>query len=326
MRYLVTGAAGFVGSHLCAALLKRNGTVWALDDLSKGRPERLAPLGRNLRFHFLQGSIAQRLDALAEIIETVDVIYHLAAVVGVKNYVEDPVRVVEVNVCETLALMKLAWSHGKKVVFTSTSEVYGKNNELPFTEDADRVYGPAGTDRWCYAVAKSAAEHICLGYARRGLPVVILRYFNVYGPGADSSEYGGVVSRFISQALADQPLTVHGDGNQTRSFTYIYDIVRGTIAAGKRTEAEGKIFNLGSNEEISILQLARLILQLTGKKGKIIFQPYSDFYGPHYEDMRRRVPDTSAAGRCLDFKARTPLREGLMKTLEWYRIRIGGGF
>ena len=166
------------GRTSCAALLKRNGTVWALDDLSKGRPERLAPLGRNLRFHFLQGSIAQRLDALAEIIETVDVIYHLAAVVGVKNYVEDPVRVVEVNVCETLALMKLAWSHGKKVVFTSTSEVYGKNNELPFTEDADRLRARRHRP-WCYAVPR--APPYLSRLRRRGLPVVILRYFNVYG-------------------------------------------------------------------------------------------------------------------------------------------------
>lgn len=321
MRYLVTGAAGFVGSHLCAALLEQGDEVWGLDDLSKGRLERLANLDGNSRFYFLRGSLAGELDALAEIIEAVDVIYHLAAVVGVKKYVEDPVRVVEVNVGETLDLLKLAWLHGKKVVFTSTSEVYGKNDRLPFHEAADRVYGPATADRWCYAVAKSAAEHLCLGYARRGLPVVILRYFNVYGPGADASEYGGVVSRFIGQVLQGLPLTVHGDGSQTRSFTYIDDIVRGTVEAGRRPGAEGKIFNLGSREETSILALARLVLKLSGTGGGIIFQPHREFYGPHYEDLPRRAPDPGAAERLLGFRAETALAEGLEKTLAWYKNR-----
>ena len=218
-----------------------------------------------------------------------------------------------VNVCETLDLLKLAWSHGKKVVFTSTPRSMVKTTSYP-SRKMQIAYGPAGTTAGATQWLKRCRAYLSR-LPRRGLPVVILRFFNVYGPGADSSEYGGVLPRFISQALNDQPLTVHGDGNQTRSFTYISDIVRGTIAAGKRAEAEGKTFNLGSSEEISILELARLILQLAGKKGKIIFQPYRDFTGPTTKICAARSPTlqrrNAASASRLD-----SLAEGLMKTLE----------
>lgn len=318
MRYLVTGAAGFIGSHLCTALLAQGNEVWGLDDLSKGKIENLEHLEGSSFFNFTRGCISQE-KLLKKLISKVDAIYHLAAVVGVKHYVEDPIRVIEVNVCYTSRLLELAWKSGKKVVFTSTSETYGKNRQVPFKEEADRVYGSADTDRWCYAVSKSAVEHLCLGYAKRGLPVVIIRYFNVYGPRADSSDYGGVVSRFITQALAAIPLTVHGDGSQTRCFTYIDDIVKGTVEAGRRREADGKIFNLGHRQEISILELAHMILKVSGIKGDIEFLPYREFYGPSYEDIPRRLPELQAAEQVLDYYPAVKLEDGLLETVKWYR-------
>ncbi len=317
MKYLVTGAAGFIGSHLCTRLAARGDEVWGLDDLSKGKLENIEHLLPNTNFHFVPGAITG--EEVRELVAKSDIIYHLAAVVGVKHYVEDPAKVIEVNVCQTLRLLELAWQLGKKVIFTSTSEIYGKNSEVPFHEDANRVYGPSSADRWCYAVSKSAAEHLCFHYARRGLPLVILRYFNVYGPGADTSAYGGVATRFINQALNNEPLTVHGDGSQTRCFTYVDDIVGGTLEAGSRQEAEGKIFNLGHRRETSILELAQLILAVSGIKGEIVFQPYEEFYGPYYEDIPRRVPDLSAAEEILGYRPKVSLEEGLEKTIKWYR-------
>lgn len=320
MKYLVTGAAGFIGSHLSAALLARGWRVWGLDDLSKGQAEHLQGLEKYPGFTFVKASLADT-DILHRLVNEVDVIYHLAAIVGVKQYVEDPVKVIEVDVCQTAGLLKLAEQAGKKVVFASTSEVYGKSDNIPFREDSDRVYGPSGTDRWCYAIAKSAAEHLCFGYARRGLRVVILRYFNVYGPHADSSDYGGVVPRFMRQALANEPLTVHGDGRQTRCFTYIDDIVKGTIEAGTRPEAEGRVFNLGHRRETSIRELAGLVLKICGSESKLVYQPYAEFYGPYYEDIPRRIPDLAAAEAVLGYQPAVDLEDGLRRTFEWYKTR-----
>ena len=322
MKYLVTGAAGFVGSHVCEVLVKEGHQVWGLDDLSKGKLENVEELKDNSRFQLIVASLSQE-DILEEIMQKIDVIYHFAAVVGVKIYVEDPVKVIDVNVCQTLRLLELAWKMNKKVIFTSTSEVYGKNAEVPYQEDTDRVYGPSVTDRWCYAISKSAAEHLCFAYARRGLPIVIIRYFNVYGPRADSSDYGGVAARFINQALNGIPLTVHGDGNQTRCFTYIEDIVRGTIDAGSRPEAEGKVINLGHSRETSIIELADIILDISGIKGEITFQPHQDFYGPYYEDIPRRIPDLTTAEQILGYHPRITLEDGLRKTVNWYRHKMG---
>lgn len=321
MKYLVTGAAGFIGSHLSTALLAQGNEVWGLDDLSTGKMENIEHLKENTHFNFTEGCISDEIQ-LYDLIKKVDVIYHLAAVVGVKRYVEDPVKVIDVNVCYTSRLLEIAWKLGKKVVFTSTSETYGKSEDVPFKEDGNRVYGPSTTDRWCYAVSKTAGEHLCLGYAKRGMKVVILRYFNAYGPHADGSAYGGVSTRFINQALTGKPLTVHGDGSQTRCFTYIDDIIKGTIEAGTRPEAEGKIFNLGNRREISILELAQMILGVSEIKGDIIFQSYEEFYGPSYEDIPRRSPDLSAAEQVLNYFPSTTLEEGLRKTLDWYRKKV----
>lgn len=321
MKYLVTGAAGFIGSYICTALLAQGNEVWGIDDLSQGNMERLEHLKNHPRFHFRKSCISEQ-KLLQDIIEKVDVIYHLAAVVGVKRYVEEPVRVIDVNVCFTSKLFELAWRFGKKVVFTSTSEIYGKNTDVPFHERTNRVYGPSTTDRWCYAISKSASEHLCLGYIKKGLKAVIIRYFNVYGPQADSSAYGGVATRFINQILTGKPLTVHGNGTQTRCFTYIDDIVKGTIEAGSYPYAEGRIFNLGHRRETSILELAQLILGISGIKGEIVFQPYQDFYGTSYEDIPRRIPDLSAAEQILKYNPVTTLEEGLKKTFKWYQSKM----
>ncbi len=318
MKFLVTGAAGFVGSHLCEKLLIRGNSVVGLDDLSKGKKENIDHLSGHSRFTFVTASLGEA-GELPRLVKESDLVYHLAAVVGVRQYVEDPVKVVVTNVCETTRLLELAWQYRKKVVFTSTSEVYGKSRELPFREDADRLYGSTRKDRWCYAVSKSAAEHLCTGYARKGLPLVILRYFNVYGPRADSTAYGGVVTRFIDQALVGEPLTVHGDGSQTRCFTYIDDIVEGTVEASYRPAAEGKIINLGSRRETSIRELAEMINGLNGGGNNILFQPYREFYGPHYEDIPRRVPELGTAESVLGYNPKVSLESGLQKTLEWYR-------
>lgn len=321
MKYLVTGAAGFVGSHLCRALLAQGNEVWGLDDLSTGKLDNLERIIENPDFNFVIGCISDK-NKLFQLIEKVDIIYHLAAVVGVKRYVEDPIRVIDVNICYTSQLLEIAWNLGKKVIFTSTSEIYGKSEELPFQEEGNRFYGPSTTDRWCYAISKTASEHLCLGYAKRGMPIVILRYFNAYGPHADGSAYGGVTTRFVNQALNGEALTVHGDGNQTRCFTYIDDIVKGTIEAGSCILAEGKILNLGNNREISVLKLAKMVLEISQIEGKIIFQPYKEFYGDSYEDIPRRTPDLSLAQEILGYSPIISLEEGLRKTIDWYRRKI----
>ncbi|HPU01838.1 MAG: NAD-dependent epimerase/dehydratase family protein [Firmicutes bacterium] len=318
MKCLVTGAAGFIGFHLCKALLSRGAEVWGLDDFSSGKEERFRELGRYRSFHGIRGPFAS-VDGLAEIIAQTELIYHLAAVVGVKRYVEDPVRVIETNVCQTAVLLRLAQLHRRKVVFVSTSEVYGKSSSLPFGENTDCLYGSPLTSRWCYAISKSAAEHLCLGHAARGLPVVILRYFNVYGPHGEGSLYGGVANRFIEQALQGKPLTVYGDGRQTRCFTYVDDIVAGTMAAGESPAAVGRIINLGSDREISILDLARLVIRFSGSKAGLVFVPYEEVYGFSYEDIPRRVPDISTARRLLNFQPAVSLEEGMRRTLEWHR-------
>lgn len=318
MNYLVTGGAGFIGSHLCTALVEEGHQVWALDDLSKGKLENLAQIENKPSFKFVKASLSQY-EILEKLIAAVDVIYHLAAIVGVKHYVEDPVKVIDVDVCDTSKLLELAYKYEKKVIFASTSEVYGKSGKVPFSEEDNRLYGPSTKDRWCYAIAKSASEHLCLGYKRKGLPIVIVRYFNVYGPHADSSEYGGVATRFIEQILTGQPLTVHGDGTQSRCFTYIDDIVKGTLRAGSDPQAVGEIFNLGHRKETTVLELAKAIIQVSGLKGEIVFQPYAEFYGSSYEDIPRRIPDLTKAEEILEYHPTITLEEGLKKTIAWYK-------
>ncbi|MGG4142266.1 SDR family NAD(P)-dependent oxidoreductase [Paenibacillus algorifonticola] len=320
MKVIVTGGAGFIGSHLVERLLEAGHTVWTLDDFSTGRPEFLSHLQANKRHTLIQGSVTDR-RTLKKLMDRADVVFHLAAVLGVKNTVENPLKVIEGSIDGTRNVLELAYPRHTKVIFSSTSEIYGKNVVLPFHEMSDRYYGAPSVHRWCYATAKSLDEHMCFAYAAKGLPVTVLRYFNAYGPRQTNSQYGGVVARFIKAALKGEPLEVYGDGAQTRCFTYVDDTVMGTLAA-IRGEANGLAFNIGSNLSITILELAQLIIKLSDSKSPILFKSYAEAYGPGYEDMPAREPDLNRSESLLGYKPSVNLEEGLYKTIEWYRNRL----
>jgi nucleoside-diphosphate-sugar epimerase len=247
------------------------------------------------------------------------VVYHLAAVVGVEYYVGDPYEVLNVNVNGTQNVLKLAFKHQKKVVFGSTSEVYGRNPKVPWAEDDDRVLGSTRIDRWCYSTSKAVGEHFGFAYHHMGLPVTITRYFNVYGPRLDKLDVGRIITIFMGQVLRGEPLTVIGDGKQTRCFTYVEDAVRATVAAGTAPGTDGEVFNIGTNVETTILELAETMIETAGSKSTIKFVTQESVYGSSYEDIPRRVPDTSRMENILGVRANTPLREGLARTIEWFR-------
>jgi len=325
---LVTGGAGFIGSHLTERLVQRGHNVRCLDNLSRGQYEYISHMRGKRNFWFLKRDILRK-DALKEALVQTDTVFHLAAKVGVKYYVEDPESVIKVNIQGTENLLELARKKDvDRFIFASTSEVYGRNTSVPLREDSDRVLGPTSIDRWCYATSKSVDEHLCNAYSRMyHLPIVILRYFNIYGPRQDTSDYGGVVSIFIRRILNDQNPLVHGTGTQTRSFTYIDDAVEATIKAARVKEAMGETMNIGNPRETTINELAELVIRLSRKQGRLRAQlvPYEEFYGAGYEDIPRRVPDTSKAMQILRFQPRTSLEDGLAKTIEWYRHRLCRG-
>jgi UDP-glucose 4-epimerase len=321
LEVLVTGGAGFIGSHLVDRLVELGCRVTVIDNLSSGKVENIAHrLGRGAR---LVKADVRDPSAVLEAARGCSLIFHEAALVGVKRYVENPVEVIEVNVMGTRNVLEAARKLDvERLILASTSEVYGKNMKAPLSEDDDRLLGPTYIDRWCYSTSKALDEHLAMGYFKLyGLKLTVLRYFNVYGPRQECSAYGTVVPRFIAQALAKKPLTVFGTGRQTRCFTYVDDIVEGTVAAARIDEAVGSIINLGSMEETAIIDLAHLIIRLAGVEGLVepTFIPYEQFYGKWYEDLPRRVPDTSKALKLLGFKPRISLVEGLSRTIEWYR-------
>ena len=256
------------------------------------------------------------LDALAA---RADLVYHLAGIVGVEHYVGDPYEVLNVNINGTQNVLRAALKHGRRVVFASTSEVYGKNPAVPWREDADRVLGPSTIDRWCYSTSKAAGEHFCLAFRRLGLPVTILRYFNVYGPRLDQLDVGRVITIFMGQLLRGEPLTVIGDGNQTRCFTYVDDAVAATIAAGVTAAAEGQIINVGSDVETSVRELAERMIAIGGGASTLRFVAQETVYGDGYEDVARRVPDVTRMAEILGTRATTSLDEGLARTIGWFR-------
>ena len=317
-RALVTGGCGFVGSHLVDALVEDGLPVTILDDLSTGKVD-------NVREHVDAGSArlvrGSVLDSalVADLVSEADVIYHLAAAVGVRHIVRDPIRSALTNVRGTENVLGAAFERRVPTLLTSSSEVYGRSTHAPFREDGERVLGPTWVHRWSYSTAKAMDEHLAFAYADAGLPVVVVRYFNAYGPRLDERGYGSVVARFAAQALAGEPITVHGDGSQTRCFTYVEDTVRGTILGLNSAEARGKAFNIGASQEISILDLARLIRELTGSRSEIRRVSYESYYGAGFEDTPRRVPDTRLASAVLGFTANVPLRDGLRTTVDWCR-------
>ncbi len=320
MQVLVTGGAGFIGSHLTERLLDLGHEVTVVDDLSTGSLENLAQRQNHPRLHIHRASVADPAEA-RRVMAGCELVFHLAARVGVQHYVDDPLDVVRTNFYCTEAVLEAAAASGAKVVFASTSEVYGKNEAVPFAEDADRVLGSTSRDRWCYSTVKAVDEHLCWAYRRLGLPVVVLRYFNAYGPRALTNAYGGVVTRFVRQALAGEPLTVYGDGRQSRTFTYVDDIVAGTLLAATDPDAVGEAFNLGSDDELTIFDLALRVRELTAGRSSVVVSPYSEVFGDRYEDVRRRVPSIEKARRLLGYRPLVSLEEGLGRTIAWYRKR-----
>jgi len=318
MRALVTGGAGFIGSHVVDRLLERGDEVCVLDLMSTGRRRNVSHHLGDPRFRCVAGTILDA-RAIERLVAACDVVYHLAAVVGVRYIVTDPLSAVMTNVTGTENVLRAALRHGKKVVLASSSEVYGKSTKVPLSEDDDRILGPTTVARWSYSSSKAIDEHLAYAYAAQGLPVVILRFFNAYGPRVHENGYGTVVARFVHQAFNGRPLTVHGDGRQTRCFCYVSDTVRGILLAGASSGAEGHVFNIGNDAEISIFDLARTIRLLVGSASQIRRVPYEDDYGQRFEDTLRRVPDLGKARRILGYQPEISLDRGLGLTIDWWR-------
>jgi UDP-glucose 4-epimerase len=305
MRYLVTGGAGFIGSHLCDALAAEGNQVTVLDNLSTGCKENIEHLATNVRL--VHGSVLDEL-LVDEVVRESDVVVHLAAAVGVRLIVERPLHSFLTNVRGTEVVLESAHRHQRKVLVASSSEVYGKSGG-PFREDDDRVLGSNAVSRWSYATSKAVDEILALAYHReRGLPAVVVRFFNCVGP-RQSSAYGMVLPNLVEQALAGRPLTVHGDGLQTRCFCHVRDVVNALLRLIHDPRAEGEVFNVGSTEEVSILELARRVVSATGSASPVRLVPYEEAYGEGYEDMRRRVPDISRVRALTGWMPRMSLDE-----------------
>jgi UDP-glucose 4-epimerase len=315
IRSLITGGAGFIGSHLAEALLQRGEEVYVLDNLSTGSMANIDVLKSRPGFHYVLDSVRNDY-VVAEMVDRCDVVYHLAAAVGVKLIVEDPVNTIETNVHGTETVLHHASKKGKKVLIASTSEVYGKSESFPFREDQDVLLGPSSKSRWSYACSKLVDEFLALAYLRqKKLPVVIVRLFNTVGP-RQTGRYGMVVPTFVRQALLNQPITVYGDGKQSRSFTYVGDVVWALMRLAHAPEAVGQIFNIGSGQEITINDLAALIKQMTGSHSEIVHVPYSEAYEKGFEDTGRRVPDISRLANTIGYKPSLDLHGILEKVIE----------
>jgi UDP-glucose 4-epimerase len=300
-RILITGGVGFIGSHLAEKLLDQGAHVTVIDDLSTGRQENVSHLLENPKFTCIIGSIMDE-TLMAPLVDACDIIFHLAAAVGVFLVVHSPVRTIQSTAFGTETILKIAWLQKKKVLIASSSEVYGKRANVPFREDDDLVLGPPHKSRWSYACSKLLDEFLALAYHReRGLPVVIARFFNIVGP-RQVGRYGMVLPRFVQQALNGGPITVYGDGTQTRTFAHVADAVSCIIKLARQPKAEGKIVNIGSDREISIQALAETVREIINPKAEIQHIPYDKAYAEGFEDLPRRVPDITLAGQLVGYR------------------------
>ncbi len=321
MKALITGGAGFIGSHLAERLLARGDEVHVIDDLSTGTIANIQHLKSSPLFHYHIDSITNK-RLMRELVDLCDITYHLAAAVGVRLIVESPVRTMETNIRGTEIVLALAEQKRKRVLITSTSEVYGKREHIPFREDDDLIMGPTSKGRWSYACSKAIDEFLAIAYWKeKKVPTVIVRLFNTVGP-RQTGRYGMVIPNLVTQALTGQDMTVFGDGSQARCFTHVSDSVNAIVQIAAHPDANGEVYNIGTQEEITILELARRIKEFTESDSKIVFVPYEKAYEEGFEDMMRRVPDLKKANQLIGYRPRVTLDETLRSIIEDIRLRL----
>ena len=317
-RALITGGAGFIGSYLCETLLEQGCTVAVVDDLSTGSIENISHLKDRPHFSYTLDSAMNR-SLMLELVDRADVIFHLAAAVGVRLIVEKPVHTIETNIKATELVLELAPRKHKPLLLASTSEVYGKLDKPKFSEDDDVILGPTSKARWCYAASKMIDEFLARAYFKeKGLPTVVVRLFNTIGP-RQTGQYGMVVPRFVRLALAGEPIPVYGDGTQQRSFTWVGDVVSAMLALIEHPKAHGEVFNIGHTKEISIYELAVLVKRMTGSTSEIVLVPYEQAYEAGFEDMARRAPDISKIHRLIGYWPVLDLPEMLERIIAYER-------
>jgi len=323
-KILITGGAGFIGSHLAEALLNKSHRVFVIDNLSTGSIENIEHLKKNNKFHYTIDTIMNK-SVLAELIDKTDITFHLAAAVGVKLIVKSPVNTIKTNIYGTELILEYADIKKKPVIITSTSEVYGKSTKIPFEEEDDLVLGSTTKGRWSYACSKAIDEYLALAYARESnLPVIILRLFNTIGP-RQTGDYGMVIPTFVKQALTGKPITVFGSGKQSRCFTYVDDVVKAMIALMETPNAYGNIFNLGNEIEITIEDVAKKVKKMANSKSKIVYVPFEEAYEEGFEDMERRVPDLKKIRECIAYKPETDIDETLKIVINYYKETLDEG-
>lgn len=323
MRVLITGGAGFIGSHLADAYIERGDEVFVLDDLSTGAFDNIAHLKGHPRFHYTIDSVHKPW-VVAELVDRCDVVFHLAAAVGVKLIVESPVRTIETNVHGTEVVLAQADKKKKKVLVASTSEVYGLSEYVPFREDGPLVMGATDKGRWSYACSKALDEFLALAYWReKRLPSVVVRLFNTVGP-RQTGQYGMVIPTFVKQALTGRPITVFGDGTQSRCFTFVGDVVNALMRLMELPTAVGQVYNIGSDEEVTIGELAELVKTRAHSPSEIVLVPYQQAYEEGFEDMPRRVPDLTKIRTAIGYKPTLRLEEIVDRVIEFHRPRVAG--
>jgi UDP-glucose 4-epimerase len=322
MRVLITGGAGFIGSHLAEAHLERGDDVYIIDDLSTGSMTNIEHIKRHPKFHYHLESVVNH-QLTAELVDLSDQIYHLAAAVGVKLIVESPVRTIETNIRGTEIVLHHAAKKRKRILITSTSEVYGKTIKVPFAEDDDLVMGSTDKGRWSYACSKAIDEFLAIAYWKeKKVPTVIVRLFNTVGP-RQTGQYGMVIPNFVDQALTGSPITVYGDGTQSRCFTHVSDVVGALMKLIEHPQAVGQVYNIGSTTEITIEQLAERIKSLTGSNSEIVRIPYEEAYEGGFEDMQRRVPDIGKINRLIGYQPAHSLDQILNSVIDYRKNLLG---